>query len=192
MTVSYLYPDGATNGPSGEMIVWDVLLTAGMHCEPFGMETRLSEFTRMVSHQCGASWAADPDYIVAGWRGHRAIMFGCDAKGVTALRDNPLTFSIPDKSVRGMVRFSASHGLWGVFACVAWGGMDIKIATAQQVHAQGTRNYEHDYWLFDASGCPSLDDWLDNMPPYHGGALARVPAPQPQLPSNVVQFPRAA
>jgi hypothetical protein len=186
------YPDGPTAGPAGEHIFWDACVARELQADPFGVEVKLNNFALMVSREAGSSWASDPDFIVSGYRGHRAIQFGAEVKGVMALRDNPLTFTVPDRSVKGMVRFAASHRMWGMLVLVAWGGQDIRVATPAQVVAQGAMNYEHGYWWVNAAPLPTLDSWLEEYPSFVGGALALLPQPQAASLPNVVQLPRAA
>jgi hypothetical protein len=170
---------GATWGPAGEFDFWIAARDLGCRLRASGVENWTTEYERSRSRMLGVSWAANPDWIVTA----PATMFGVDVKGVRTLRDT-LSFTIPDRSVEGMIRFGAAHRMWGLFGLVAWGGRDIRIATPAQVTAQGIWN-EDGYWWLDASDLPTLAQWLDNPIPYAGGALSRPRAALHPGPGNL-------
>lgn len=148
-----------------------------------------------VSAQSHASFAAIPDFIVyrnltSNWPVSNwyslppdkiPIWFGVDVKGIRFLRDNPLSFAIPESSVNGMIAFASTHHMWGVFARVPWDAANIRIITPVEARACPPDRYGNrivDGWKY-----PTLYQWLAEFPPYVGGQLARKWYPeQPAIP----------
>lgn len=119
---------GPTAGPAGEYPFVAACQRLGCWIEPFGVEYRLSMYARDIAFKSYASFAADPDFIVYRWLPVNnwwglppdkiPIMFGVDVKGVLKLRDNPMSFSIKESAVNGMIGFTITHRIRGVFALV--------------------------------------------------------------------------
>lgn len=175
---------GPTAGPAGEHAFVHACQNLGCLIEPYGVEHRLSNYALNIKFASHASFAADPDFIVcrhltSNWLNNWyslppdkiPIMFGVDVKGVRLLRDNPLSFSIPESSVTGMIAFASTHHMWEVFALVPWDAANIRIIKPFEVMSWQRNQYGE--YVVDGSKYPTLFEWLAEFPPYIGGQLAR-------------------
>jgi hypothetical protein len=193
---------GFSAGPAGETTATQELRDRGCMTKAVGIENVMSQFFLDLAYEANVNLQFQPDQLV--WRklppGNRyslppdkyAIVFAAEVKGIASLKENALAFAIPQRTVDGAIEYQSKSRMWCAFLLVPWDGSQIRVATPHEVQAR-----PQDPWLnyrVDGAEFRTLDQWLNEFPPYIGGQLSRNWSQHPQRPpaGNVIQLPRAA
>lgn len=172
---------GASAGPAGEAVLRQAIRSLGYMTSPAGVENYLSQYAFGIARELGARFSPQPDMIgygrVGGTPDGRPFLAGFDAKGVTALHDDPERFLVPRKHVDHAYSYMTENHHWWIFAFVNYFG-GIRVGLPAVVEAMPLNDWGS--YVVDAWRLPTLAAFLDDPPPYVGGYLARNwPAPYP-------------